>query len=171
MRSKANKTDPFWRKLENLFEGDFPFPKMPDIEKAMKDPAWAEQFVEEAMHPFQSTAASHSKNTSKASTPSTVSTTDNHPTQPTKKITETKTSIIVRVQLPPEANPYALRVYVAAVTVRIEGLPQEKKMRITLPKEVQVIGIRSTFKDGVLVVRIPKKKGTSKGRQISVTIQ
>jgi hypothetical protein len=72
---------------------------------------------------------------------------------------------------PPSVNPELLRLYVGASSLRIEGFPNQSEKKVRLPCEVNRVGIRSTFKDEILEIRMVKKRFYDEERQINITIQ
>ena len=83
---------------------------------------------------------------------------------------ETHKSVFVRIKLPHTINPEWLRVYVGTSSLRVEGFPNQTEKIVQLPCEVNKIGIRSTFQDEILEIRMVKKRSYPEERQINITI-
>lgn len=155
MRKSNDAKDAFWGEMGRLFNGHFPFPPMDQLSKIMHDPLWAEQFMQQAAQQSLAQSAPPPKP---------------RPSKPRAKVTHTAKFVRVRIETPPSTNPHALRVFIAPVTVTVEGLPDGKPLIVTLPRETAAVGVRSTFRQGVLELRLPKRRGAGKGRQISITV-
>lgn len=137
-----------WASMERLFGRDFPFSGL--SQSADMNPEWLERIIHEATH--SQSIATQDKELYKHS------------------LYETHKSIIVRIKLPPSLNPELLRVYAGATSLRIEGLPDDSEKKVRLPCEVKSIGIRSSYKDGILEVRMIKLRSSDQERQINITI-
>ena len=137
----------FWRKLDAWFAEGFPLPKF--SKDWLADPGHFDKTVHHVIRSLTSGGLG---------------------AEPSHNITVKPEYVSVKIFLPENTNPYALRAYVSTVKLRIEGLPGEGKLSITLPEEVSAVGTRAIYKDRVLIVRMPKKK-SGKGRQIGIDIQ
>ena len=157
MGKRTGDKETYWSELGRLFDGNFPFPRMDQLSKMMHDPLWAEQFMQQAAQ--QSFTQSQAPPSAKPA-----------PKKARAKVSHSAKFVRVRIETPPSTNPHALRVFVAPVTVTVEGLPDNKPLTVNLPREIATVGIRSTFSKGVLELRLPKKQGAGKGRQINITV-
>ncbi|CAG5091821.1 MAG: hypothetical protein C6W55_02235 [Thermobacillus sp.] len=70
---------------------------------------------------------------------------------------ETHRSVIVRLRLPEDLNPRELEMSISCHKVRIK-LPSGVKQEIPLPKAVSPRKARTTFKGGILELRLPKTR-------------
>lgn len=146
---KQSQSSNPWATMEQLFDGGFPFTKSSLPTNTTMNSEWLERVVQDALTQNMPTA-------SKELYPHTLF--------------ETHKSVIVRIQLPNSVNPDLLRVYVGASSLRVEGLPGLLEKKVLLPCEVNRIGIRSSFKDGILETRMIKNRSSSQERQINITV-
>ncbi|MEX2414956.1 MAG: Hsp20/alpha crystallin family protein [Paenibacillaceae bacterium] len=147
-KKQSQSPDP-WAAMERLFNGGFPFSGLSLPADLMMKPEWFEHVVQEAL---TQPLPSQSKELY------------------THNIFETHKSVIVRIQLPNSLNPELLRVYVRAASLRVEGFPNQTEKKVQLPCEVNTVGIRSSFKDGILEIRMVKKRSSDQERQINISI-
>lgn len=147
-KNQSQGSDP-WANMERLFNGGFPFSESFLPSNTMMNPGWIERIVQEAFTPSISTESNELYN---------------------HTIFETHKSVIVRILLPNSVNPELLRVYVGATSLRVEGFPNRTEKNVQLPCEVNRVGIRSSFKDGILEIRTMKKRSSDQERQINITI-
>ncbi len=149
MKAKSQKqvTDP-WASMEQLFNKGFPFSGISP--SAAMNPEWLERIIQEATQ--------------------NQSTTTQEKELYEHTLYETHKSIIVHIKLPNSLNPELLRVYAGAASIRIEGFPDKVEKKVRLPCEVKRNGIRSSYKDGILEVRMIKLLNSDQERQINVTI-
>ena len=154
MKPKKTTTNPDpWQAIDRFFDGQFPFNKNSLLfDPQMKDSTWIDHIVQEAF------MQSMPSKTVSSSIPL------------THQLFETHKSVIVKVQVPKSVNVHDIRLYVGATSLRIEGLPNQEHKKIQLPCEVKSTGIRSSFKDHVLEVRMVKKHLPELERQINITI-
>jgi len=138
MKSKkeSNSSDP-WASMNRFFNGAFPFSGSPIPTDLMKNSEWLERMAQETF-------------TQSNPTPSQSKELYSH------NIFETHRSVIVRIQLPQSVNPEFLRVYVGPTSARVEGLSNPAEKKVQLPCEVNRVGIRSSYKDGILEIRMKK---------------
>jgi HSP20 family molecular chaperone IbpA len=61
--------------------------------------------------------------------------------------------------------------YVGDSSLGVEGFPSQYEKKVRLPCEVNRVGIRSTFKDEILEIRMVKKRFYEEERPINITIQ
>lgn len=141
------RTEEIWRKLESWFADGFPLPKF--SKDWLDDPGNIEKTVQQTIRNL---------------------TTPRRGDQTSHQISVKPGFVTVKISLPDKTNPYALRAYVSAAKLRIEGLPGEGKLNITLPEEVRTVGVRAVYRDQLLIVRMPRKKA-GKGRQIGIVIK
>lgn len=147
-RKQSQSSSP-WASMERLFQEGFPFKQSSLPTNATMNSEWLERVVQDAL-------------------------TQNIPTESKElyphTLFETHKSVIVRIKLPHSVNPELLRLYVGATSLRIEGFPNLLEKKVQLPCEVNRVGIRSTFKDEILEIRMVKKRFYDEERQINITI-
>ncbi len=157
-RSEPNRDA--WQLAEQFFGGMLPFGNMNKLSSLMNDPGWLDRLVEEVLQQ----AAPQDQQSRPPGGP-------DHAYVSTKDVIETHRSLIIQMKLPDAFDPRRLRLYVSPLAVRVEGLPDGSKRSIQLPREVQMIGIRSSYKDHMLEIRLPKRMVTEPERQINISIQ
>ncbi|PWW05689.1 hypothetical protein DFQ01_104251 [Paenibacillus cellulosilyticus] len=70
---------------------------------------------------------------------------------------ETHHFIVIKWKLPRGVHPSSLRLFVREDRIRIEGLPEQKRETIELPKQVYPRVCRALCQDGVLQIKLRKK--------------
>ena len=70
---------------------------------------------------------------------------------------ETHRSVIVRIRLPADLDPRELEMAISCHKLRIK-LPSGQKQMIALPKAVNPKRVRTTFRDGILELRLPRTR-------------
>jgi HSP20 family molecular chaperone IbpA len=138
-----------WTTMERFFDGGFPFTESTLPTDLMMKPDWIARIVQEALG---QSVPSESKELY------------------THTIFETHKAVIVRIQLPNSVNPELLRVYVGPTSLRVEGFPNQTEKKVRLLCEVNRVGIRSSFKDGILEIRMMKKRSSDQEMQINISI-
>jgi HSP20 family molecular chaperone IbpA len=150
MKPKWTQDPNPWETMNQFFNEGFPFTGISlPTDSMMVDPAWIEKIVQSA---FTQSMPSQDKELY------------------THKIFETHKSVVVRIRLPRSIDPGLLRVYVGSTSLRVEGLPNHSDKKIQLPCEVNKVGIRASFKDEILEIRMAKKRSSEPERQISISI-
>ncbi len=147
-KKQSQIPDP-WASMESLFSGAFPFSGS-SLPTGMMNPEWLERIVKEA--------------TQTQSTPIQDKELYKH------TLYETHKSVFIRIPLPHSLDPQLLRVYVGPTSLRIEGFPDHIEKKVQLPCEVNKVGIRSTYKDGILEIRMTKLRFSDQERQITISI-
>ncbi len=155
-----------WQLAEQFFGGMLPFSDMEKISGLLKDSSWLDQLIEETLQQAMPTNSAQSAKSMHAQ-----SADKRYDYVDTKDIMETHRSLIIQMKLPDKFNPRLLRLYVSPLSVRVEGLPDGAKRSIELPREIQMVGIRSSYKDNVLEIRLPKRRITEQERQITIDIE
>ncbi|GMK37999.1 hypothetical protein PCCS19_10530 [Paenibacillus sp. CCS19] len=70
---------------------------------------------------------------------------------------ETHHFIVIKWNLPRGVRPSDLRLFVREDRIRIEGLPQQQRETIDLPKQVNPRVCKALCQDGVLQIKLRKK--------------
>jgi HSP20 family molecular chaperone IbpA len=155
-----------WKLAKQFLGGSFPFSDMNKLSTLMDDPGWLDRLIEDTIEQAVPQEMKQSSNKTRASADKSQRAYIN-----TQDIMETHRSLIIQMKLPSKTDPYRIRLYVAPLSVRIEGLPGDEKRKIELPREIELIGIRSSYKDHTLEIRLPKRRTNQKERQISIDIE
>lgn len=143
------RPEKIWRSLEKWFADGFPLPKFDHPKDWLTDPGQFEKAVQQTIRSWTNGLAGD---------------------EPSHDLSIKPGYILVKISLPDKTNPFALRAYVSAAKLQIEGLPGERQLSITLPEEVKAVGVRAVCKEGQLIVRMPRKK-SGKGRQIGIIVK
>lgn len=155
-----------WKLAKQFLGEGFLFSDMNKLSTMMDDPGWLDRLIAETIE--QAVPQEMKQSTNKTHAPAAKS---NRAYINTQDMMETHRSLIIRMKLPSKADPHRIRLYVAPLSVRIEGLPGDEKRKIELPREIDMIGIRSSYKDHTLEIRLPKRRTKQKERQISIDIE
>jgi HSP20 family molecular chaperone IbpA len=127
-----------WDELERWLDGQ----RLPKGFDVMKEPDWVEQFVSKMMT---------------KSLPAAANSILDQAEEEGISFFETHHFLLVKFHLPREVNREDLRLLVRDDRLRIEGLPNNQKETIKLPKLVQPKICRAVVKNFVLQVKLRKR--------------
>ncbi|MGO4107325.1 Hsp20/alpha crystallin family protein [Paenibacillus sp. YAF4_2] len=127
-----------WDELERWLDGQ----RLPKGFDVMKEPDWVEQFVRKMMT---------------KSLPAAANSILDQAEEEGISFFETHHFLLVKFHLPREVNREDLRLLVRDDRLRIEGLPNNQKETIKLPKLVQPKICRALVKNFVLQVKLRKR--------------
>lgn len=85
------------------------------------------------------------------------------------EVFETHGNVFVRLKLPENANPRAIQVYIAANSVKLDGLPGGRSQIIRLPVPVLPKSGKATYKNGVLQIQMRKSGDNEKYHETYVS--
>lgn len=155
-----------WKIFESIFGQRLPF-QPGELEKIVKDPGWVQNYVQDILSKSLPQAESILSQWGKDHTGQGGGFFD---TTLRSDVFETHRSVIARVRIPANIDPYALRASAEPHLLKIEGLPDGKKMNIRLPAMVKTQGTRANFKNGVLEIRMTKEDYSGKMKPIHIEI-
>jgi HSP20 family molecular chaperone IbpA len=84
---------------------------------------------------------------------------------------QTHNYVIVRFTIPKGINPRWLHVFAAVQRLRLEGLPGDAKQYVTLPAPVSPESSRALYKEGVLQVKLLKRKVNERYEELFVRFE
>lgn len=91
------------------------------------------------------------------------------PSKPLREETfETHHYVIVRLHVPVFVNERRLRVHASAQRLKIAGLPGDEEQVVALPFPVSPSSARAMYKDGILQVKLLKRKITERFEEIYI---
>ncbi|WP_208403111.1 Hsp20/alpha crystallin family protein [Paenibacillus sp. BK720] len=128
-----------WDELERWLDGQ----RLPKGFDVMKEPDWVEKFVRKMMTKSLPSAAN--------------SILDQADENEGLSFFETHQDLLVKFHLPREVSRENLRLYVRDDRLRIEGLPNQQKEIIKLPKLVKPTICQAVVKNYILQVKLRKR--------------
>ncbi|CAM3685870.1 Hsp20/alpha crystallin family protein [Marinicrinis lubricantis] len=142
-----------WKSLEQLLGTSLPFiPK--GMREQIQSGSWVESYVQDMMKKMMPGAASA----------------EQHSPLEYEEF-ETHKDLIVKIHIPKSVHPRALRLQIGRGTLRITGLPGDKKQLIHLSTTVDHLHCKATCKNRILLIRMRKETETEVFRDIRIRME
>ncbi|MFE5319513.1 Hsp20/alpha crystallin family protein [Paenibacillus sp. NPDC056579] len=140
-----------WEALESILGSKLPALPSKQQMEMWKDTSWVGDYVEKVLEKsIPKKWGGHEPNPS-----------SNH----TAEVFETHNYVIVKLKMNDQANP---NVKIRTDQIKIEGLVKNKAQIIKLPCHVIPSGSRASYKDGILQIKMKKKKINKSYHEVNV---
>ncbi|MCI3923691.1 Hsp20/alpha crystallin family protein [Paenibacillus sp. TRM 82003] len=79
--------------------------------------------------------------------------------------------VIARFRVPDSVKAHKLRVFASATKLRLEGLPKDGKQVVALPSAVRSDSAKALYKEGILQIKLLKKRMHERYEEVFVRFE